>query len=102
MTEFVTVGKTDDLQPGECKVVEANGKKFALFNVNGTFHALANTCCHKGGPLGEGTLEGDIVTCPWHQWQFKVNTGENVQDSETKIDSFKVKVEDNEVKVEIE
>ena len=48
------------------------GRVIALFNVDGTFYALDGVCPHQGGPLGQGTLEGCIVTCPWHGWQFDV------------------------------
>src|SRR5262249_34203705 len=47
----------------------------ALFNVEGTFYAIDNTCTHRGGPLGEGELSGDTVTCPWHGAHFNVKTG---------------------------
>ena len=56
------VAEKADLKPGECKVVEAAGKTLALFNVDGTFYVLDNTCLHRGGPLGDGELEGPIVT----------------------------------------
>ena len=50
-------------------------KIVALFNVNGTVHAIDGTCTHRGGPLGEGELDGIVVTCPWHGAQFDVTTG---------------------------
>lgn len=52
-----------------------NGREIALFNVQGKIYALDNACPHMGGPLGEGELEGCVVTCPWHGWQFDVKTG---------------------------
>jgi len=75
MSEFVTVAKVSDIPPGTGRTVEVHGVWIALFNVNGTFYAVDNTCPHSGGPLGEGYLDGDIVECPWHGWQFNVRTG---------------------------
>ena len=102
MADFVTVAKVNDLKPGEGKIVEANGKTIALFNVDGKFHAIDNTCKHQGGPLGEGTCDGNIVTCPWHGWQYDVTTGINSANPQVKVDTFEVKVEGDEVKVKAE
>jgi len=102
MADFVTVAKTDEIKEGEGKVVEANGKTIALFNVEGKFHAIDNTCKHAQGPLGEGTCEGNVVTCPWHGWKYDVTTGTNVGNPQVKVDKFEVKVEGEEVKVKTE
>jgi nitrite reductase (NADH) small subunit len=99
MADFMTVAKVSELKPGEVKVVEADGKTIALFNVGGKFHAIDNTCKHQGGPLGEGMCEGNIVTCPWHGWQYNVETGENVANAQVKVDIYDVKVEGEEIKV---
>jgi nitrite reductase/ring-hydroxylating ferredoxin subunit len=64
MAEFVRVGSLADLKPGEARSVDVKGTQVALFNVEGQVCATANTCAHRGGPLGEGSLEGRIVTCP--------------------------------------
>src|SRR5467141_853861 len=76
MPDFVKVAKTDEVAPGQAKLVEAGGKEIALFNVAGSFHAIDNTCTHVGGPLCEGELEGAEVTCPWHGAVFDVTTGQ--------------------------
>jgi len=60
------IAETKDLPPGSGTIVEAGGRTLALFNVDGTFYAIDNTCLHRGGPLGEGDLDDTIVTCPWH------------------------------------
>ena len=64
MPEYVRVAQASELEPNHGKLVEVQGKKIALFNVDGKFHAIDNTCTHRGGPLSEGELEGDEVTCP--------------------------------------
>ena len=84
-----------------CVAVDVDGKKIAIFNVEGEFFAVDNTCLHKGGPLGEGSLEGCIVTCPWHAWQYDVKTGENQFDKEIKVKTFKVEVKGSDIMVDV-
>ncbi|MCX5723204.1 MAG: Rieske 2Fe-2S domain-containing protein, partial [Nitrospirae bacterium] len=64
MSEFVTVATVEDIPPGTGRTVEVQGIRLALFNVEGTFYSVDNTCPHAGGPLGEGHLEGCLVECP--------------------------------------
>jgi nitrite reductase (NADH) small subunit len=99
MGEFVRVTGTTDVQPGQGIVVEVNGKTLAVFNVDGAFHAIDNTCIHRGGPLGEGDLEGSVVTCPWHGWQYDVTTGACVANPSAKVERYEVQVEGTDVKV---
>ena len=101
MANFVKVAEVGDVPPGTGKCVEADGKQIALFNVAGAFHAIDNTCLHRGGPLGEGELEGTVVTCPWHGWQYDVTTGKNEFDHAIQLKTFEVKVEGGDVKVAI-
>jgi nitrite reductase/ring-hydroxylating ferredoxin subunit len=63
------IAETKDVPPGTATSVDAGGKTLALFNVDGTLFAVDNTCAHRGGPLGEGDLDGAVVTCPWHGWR---------------------------------
>ena len=102
MSNFVRVAGTNDLKSGENKVVNVNGTDVGLFNVDGEFFAIHNTCLHRGGPLGEGFLEGDVVTCPWHGWQFNVRTGVNPVMPTAKVQSYQVKVEGNDVLVSLD
>ncbi len=76
MAEFVKVAKSDEIDPGQCKLVEIEGRRIALFNVEGSFYAIDDTCTHRGGPLSEGVLNGQEVTCPWHGAVFNVMTAE--------------------------
>ena len=101
MAEFVKVANLSDLGPGSSMTVEANGKAVALFNVDGTVYALDNTCLHRGGPLGEGFLEGDVVACPWHMWEYNVRTGEKVGDPSLKVATYAVEVEGNDITVQM-
>jgi len=101
MAEYVTVAKVSDLAAGSGKVGEVNGQSVALFNVNGSFYAIDNTCRHRGGPLGEGSLEGTVVTCPWHLWEYDVTTGEFTANRDVKVATYAVRVEGDEVKVAV-
>src|SRR5260370_23702787 len=70
MGNFVKVATTGVIAPGEGKLVDAGGKKIALFNVDGTFYAIDETCTHRGGPLSEGMLMGTKLTCPVDRSSF--------------------------------
>ena len=102
MPNFVKVASTSDLKPGENKVINVNGTDIALYNIDGDFFATNNTCLHRGGPLGEGFLEGNVVTCPWHGWRFDVKTGANVTIPSAKVATYQVKVEDTNVLVALD
>lgn len=95
----MTVAKAHEIPPGSSTVVVVAGRPLALFNVNGTFHATDNTCLHRGGPVGEGFLEGALVTCPWHGWQYDVRTGQNLTNPAAKLRTYQVVVEGDDVKV---
>jgi nitrite reductase/ring-hydroxylating ferredoxin subunit len=101
MSEFVPVAKVADLKPGECRTVMADGRELALFNVGGKFYCLDNVCPHRGGPLGEGTLDGNVVTCPWHGWRFDVTTGVSPVVPTAKVEKFDCVIEGNDVKVKV-
>ena len=102
MAGFVKVARTDEIAPGQGKMVEVSGKKIALFNVEGSFHAIDDTCTHRGGSLSEGILEGEQVTCPWHGAVFDVRTGEVLSPPAPKgVSRYDVRVEGDDVEVEI-
>lgn len=102
MSEFVKAIEASSLAPGQGTEATVGGKAVALFNVGGNFYAISNTCIHRGGPLGQGFLDGQTVTCPWHAWQYDVVTGENVVNREMKVASYSVKIEDGQVLVKVE
>ncbi len=102
MSEFIRAIAACDLAPGTGTEVSVGGRAVAVFNVGGMFYAIGNTCLHRGGPLGQGFLEGAAVTCPWHGWSFDVTSGENVVNPELKVASYEVKVEEGQVLVNVE
>ena len=102
MTRRIKVAATSELLAGEGTTVEADGKELALFNVDGVFYAIDNTCTHVGGPLGDGTLDGEIVSCPWHGAEFNVATGEVVcPPGEKNVRTYPVTVEGDDVFVDL-
>ena len=101
MSRRVSIGQAADIPVGEGRVVEAEGMTLALFNVDGAFYALDNACAHRGGPLGEGDLDGTVVVCPWHAWRWDVKTGANVNNPAVKMPWFPVSVDDGRVFVEL-
>jgi len=101
MSEFVRALAVADLPPGQAAEVMVGGKAVALFNVDGAFHALDNRCPHRGGPLGQGFLDGAHVSCPWHNFTFDVTSGANVASADLKVPRYDVRLEDGQVWVRI-
>lgn len=101
MGTYQKAANKNDIPEGEGICCEVGGKSVAVFNVGGNFSAISNVCLHKGGPLGEGELQGTVVTCPWHAWQYDVTTGCSVDNPEEKVEKYKVKVEGDDIWVEV-
>ena len=114
---YTKVADADELEPGKGMGVEVDGIEIALFNVDGEYHALSNRCPHQRAPLckvGEKKINGEkcwnenrggftdapAVTCPWHLWEISLETGEH-ETSGKQIGVFDVKVEDDEVLVNV-
>ena len=101
MAEWVRAIAVAELPAGNCMELSVGGKPVALYNVGGTFFATSNVCIHRGGPLGQGTLEGHDVMCPWHAWTWDVRSGENTANSSLRIPTYEVKVEGEQVLVRL-
>lgn len=100
MAEFIGVAKIDEVEPGRCKKVVVNGKKIALFNVDGEIFATDDTCSHAEASLSEGELVGEEVVCPKHGARFNVKTGQALSlPAWAPIATYEVKVEGEEIKV---
>ena len=81
-------------------MVQAGGKTIALFNIDGTFYAVDNACTHRGGPLGEGRVDGTIVTCPWHGNRFDVTTGQVITGTRA-VTTYAVQIKGDDVLVDL-
>lgn len=93
MPQKHVVAKAADITPGHKLVAKVGNRDIAVFNVDGEFYALANTCPHEGGPLCEGFItgialsagpndyrierKGEFIRCPWHGWEFDIRTGQS-------------------------
>ena len=99
---YIKVATVEEVAPGTGKQVTVNGRTLALFNVNGTFYALDDTCTHRGGPLSEGEIVGTEVICPWHGAHFDLTTGAHLSPPAPKgVAAYKVQVVANEVQVDV-
>jgi nitrite reductase/ring-hydroxylating ferredoxin subunit len=101
MPERHRIAAVSEVAPGTGKEIVAAGRIVALFNVDGTFHALDGICPHAGGPLAKGRMTGCFVTCPWHGWQFDVTSGKHRLNATLTQPSFPVTIEGDDVFVEI-
>lgn len=102
MGQWVRVAAVADCPPGQGIEVVAGDRLLALFHVDGKWYALDGVCPHQGGPLGKGALEGTVVSCPWHGWQFDVTDGCHQIRASLKQPTFAVRIEGDDVLVEID
>ena len=92
MAKYI-VATPDEIPPGERKIVDIGGRSIGIFNIDGEFFAIRNSCPHQGGPLCKGhvtgflkssapgtytyTRPGEFLRCPWHNWEFDIKTGQS-------------------------
>lgn len=100
MAEFEAVAKASEIAPGTMKLVDLAGEKVVIANVDGAFFAFSNDCTHVGGPLVEGELKGDTVTCPWHATIFNFKTGEPLEGpGHDPIPTYQVRLEGDDIQI---
>ena len=100
MPEWKPIASAADCPPGGGLELVVDDRIVALFNVDGSYHALDGICSHQGGPLGKGGLTGCVVTCPWHGWQYDVRTGANEINS-VQQETLPIKVVDGQIYVQL-
>ncbi|OGP85480.1 MAG: hypothetical protein A2Y95_10620 [Deltaproteobacteria bacterium RBG_13_65_10] len=87
---------------GQPKIVRVADRSIVLFRLqDGGVSALSNICPHSGGPLGLGKIEGNVVTCPWHDWRFEITSGECLNRPGKMARTFEVQIEGDEVRVKV-
>ena len=102
MSEFVQVCPASQLPPsGAVAEFIVNGRALCVANVGGAIAVLDGTCPHEGGPLGEGTIEGGRVVCPWHNYSFDLRTGVSDQEPDLKAEVFESVVVDGELRAKV-
>jgi nitrite reductase/ring-hydroxylating ferredoxin subunit len=104
------VARVDEIARGTSKIVEVQGRRIGVFNVNGEFFALLNRCPHEGAELCRGfivglaqsdepgayriTRHGEFLRCPWHGWEFEIRTGQSYCDpAKTRVRTYDVTIE---------
>jgi len=102
MSDYVRICGQSDL-PAEGKVKEfvVNGRALCVATVDGTVCVLDGTCPHEGGPLGEGSIEGGKLVCPWHAFAFDLKTGANDEEPEIKAQVLDATVENGELRARL-
>lgn len=99
---FVKLTTQSELPPtDEAKEFPCGAMTICVANVNGTYSAMDNVCPHRGGPLGQGMIEGNKVVCPWHGWVWDVKTGVAEQDPNMRVAVYPLKIENGDVLVEM-
>ena len=101
MSELIEIARTGDVPVGRAIVVHVAGRALALYHTESGFFVTDNTCPHRGGPLGEGDLIGDEITCPWHLWGFDVRTGVCAGNREVSVAAHEVRVDGDRILVRL-
>lgn len=96
---FVRIAALADLAPGEGLEATVDGEPVAVFNVSGTIRAIGGRCAHRGGPLGQGSLMGSLVLCPWHAWGYDLETGRCDVSAGARVPVYEVRIEDGQILV---
>src|SRR2546426_878335 len=100
MANLIKIAEVKDVLPGQAVAFTVGGQRIALFNVEGTYYAIADTCTHRGGSLSQGDVEATRVTCLWHGAEFDLKTGAVLgPPAQEAVSSYRVVVDD--IKVEV-
>ena len=97
MAEKIRLANLSDVPQGSGIEVAASGRMFAVYNVDGEIHVMDGVSPHAGGPIGKGQLDGCVVTCPWHGWQFDVTNGQHCLNANLQHPTFQYVVEAGEI-----
>lgn len=90
--DFVDVCSIDEIPENRARIVTASGERVAIFKYDGKISAVSNVCQHQNGPLGEGRIIDDCITCPWHGYQYRPETGASPPPFSEKVPTFNVKL----------
>jgi nitrite reductase/ring-hydroxylating ferredoxin subunit len=95
--EAVLIGPSADIPLGSRKIVKIGKRSIGIFHHRSGWYALINKCLHAGGPVCQGELDGDVLTCPWHGFQYDVISGQMLKDPSAKLEMFPVEIRDDQV-----
>ena len=97
----VPVGKAAEIPDGQRKIIQVGELSVGVFHHNGEWYALRNHCAHAGGPVCTGTLQGNVLTCPWHGFQYDVTDGHLLVDDSMRLETYRVTLRGDEVFVSL-
>lgn len=95
------VSKVSELFSQKSTAISVGDQSIAVFHVEGAFYAIENLCPHRGAPLVDGELDGKLVICPWHRWEFDVTTGQSPANPAACVKTYPCKVVGEDVVVEV-
>ncbi len=99
--EDFEVAEASEIPDGERLIRRIGGRSLGIFHHEGEWYAVRNYCLHRSGPIATGSLEGDILTCPWHGYQYDVKTGEFLLDPAVKLETYPVEIKDGKIHVQL-
>lgn len=102
MSQEIAVCLADELQPGQRRLAFIDGRSIVLFNIDGTIHAIDNSCPHNGASLASGQLEGCVLRCPAHGLRFDLQTGGMPGAGGLRLTTFPVRIVDGKLLVSLE
>lgn len=93
--EWLDIGPVGQISPGNARTLPVQGgEEIAVFHtLEGRFYALVNKCPHKAGPLSQGIVHGNVVTCPLHSWNISLGTGEALGDDKGCVPTIPLRVD---------
>src|ERR1044071_695878 len=107
------IARREDIPPGGRKIVRVAGREVGVFNIDGTFYVLKNVCPHQGARVCLGRIvgtalpsdvyeysygrEGQILRCPWHEWEYDITTGESVFDPNVRVKTYDVEIDNGDL-----
>ena len=90
-----------ELPEGKGKEFLINGRIVAVFRRHDQVHAVDGICAHQGGPISQGFLDDQCVTCPWHGWQYDITDGKNMLTGKQMLDCFPLEMRGDEVWIDV-
>lgn len=99
--EDYEVADVSEIPDGERIIRRIGGRSLGVFHHNGEWYAVRNYCLNRSGPIATGSLEDDVLTCPWHGYQYDVKTGEFLLDPAVKLETYPVEIRDGKVHVQL-
>ena len=103
MSEYIYFADTTEIPPGTNKHREMKGLPIVVFNLDGVYYAIEDSCSHSGGPLSRGYLDSEeqTIVCPWHTWKFHIPTGKCTHIDNEFLKTYPLKITNNQIFIEI-